>query len=236
MPLADGSVLPVVLTEEPLFSRELEGMVAAGRRGTPYRITDAIRAIAQDAVILGVVEEILGGPDWVMWGANIRRATPNEAQNWHVDLERLLWPKITVAIGLAGCPADSATCCVAGSQKYRAEPPQTEAEVLAAGGPEQIAGFGDGRLYVFDARVWHPGEPAASGERVMLFLTYPRADQLRIPLLVDYYLRLWAVEASPYFSKVTGAGLRRDVAPLPLRYRVTRWMQRCRGLWAEAYG
>ena len=228
-PLADPSVAPGLLTDEPLFTREIARMEAEGRRGIPYLLTDAIRQVAQDAAIVATVERILGTQEWVMWGPNIRRATPNQAQEWHVDLESLLWPTVTVAVGLGGCTANSATWCIAGTQRHAAAPPAAEEAVLAEGTPEQFTGFGDGRFYVFDARVWHRGEPAASGERVVLFLHYQRADEPRIPLLVDYYLQWWGREAAPYFTNADGAGLRRDVAQLPWRYRLRRWINRFSG-------
>jgi|SoiMethySBSTD1v2_1073268.scaffolds.fasta_scaffold1755110_1 hypothetical protein len=118
-PLADPSVLPALLADEPAFAAALESIHAEGRRGVPYLLTDAIRRVARDATILATVETILGPREWVMWGANIRRATPNQAQAWHVDLESLLWPTVTVAIGLAGCTPESATSCIPGTHLRR---------------------------------------------------------------------------------------------------------------------
>lgn len=217
-PLADTSVVPALLADEPAFARELAWMEAEGRRGVPSLLTDAIRHVAQDAAIVAEVEPILGTREWVMWGPNIRRATPNEADAWHVDLESFLWPTVTVAVGLAGCTAASATWCMAGTQRRREIPP--------VGTQEQIADFGDGRFYVFDASVWHRGDRETSRDRLILFLHYQRADEPRIPLLVDYYRQWWGREAAPYFTKVEGSGLRRDVARLPWRYRIDRWMRR----------
>jgi ketosteroid isomerase-like protein len=224
--LADASVLPELLADEAVFTAELARMEAEGRRGVPYLLTEAIRRVARDAAITGVVEDILGTAEWVMWGPNIRWATPNQADVWHVDLESFLWPTVTVAVGLAGCTPESATWCLAGTQGRRVMPPSTEREVLAEGAAEQMTGFGDGRFYVFDASVWHRGDRETSRERVMLFLHYQRARDRRIPLLVDYYKQLWAPEASPYFPV---EGVRREVAALPWRYRWDRWRSGWRG-------
>jgi hypothetical protein len=222
-PLADPSVLPVLLAEEPMFASALESLRTEGRHAVPYLLTDAIRRVAQDSSILASVEAILGTGEWVMWGANIRRATPNQAHVWHVDLESLLWPTVTVAIGLAGCTPQSATWCIPGTHLRYEAPPLTEAEVLSCGTPEQIAGFGDGRFYVFNARVWHQGDPAVSRDRVVLFIHYQRAADPRIPLMTDYVLQTWAMEAAPYFTTVAGGRLRTDVARLPWRHRLHRW-------------
>lgn len=221
--LADPSVVRELLADEPLFARELARMEAEGRRGVPYLLTEAIRRVAQDAAIVATVEAILGTREWVMWGPNIRRATPNQAHTWHVDLESFLWPTVTVAVGLAGCTAEAATWCIAGTQGRRDWPPAEEAAVLAAGEPEQFVGFGDGCFYVFDASVWHRGDRETSRERVMLFLHYQRAEERRIPLLVDYYRQVGGREAAPHFA--VAGGVRSEVARLPWRYRLGRLLR-----------
>ncbi len=228
-PLDDRSVLPALLADEPLFAEALSATQAEGRHAVPYLLTDAIRRVARDASILDTVKAILGTRDWVMWGANIRRATPNQAQVWHVDLESLLWPTVTVAVGLEGCTPQSATWCIPGTHRLRKAPPLTEAGVLAQGRPEQIAGFGDGNFYVFDARVWHQGDPANSRERVVLFTHYQRAADPRIPLMLDYVGQTWASEASPYFTTVAADQLCTDRARLPFRHRLNGLMNWVRG-------
>ena len=227
-PLADPSVVPKLLVDEQMFADALESMRAEGRQGVPYMLTDAICRIAQDASILVAVEAILETSQWVMWGANIRRDTPNQAHQWHVDLESFLWPTVTVAIGLAGCTPEAATWCIPGTHLSGKGPPSKEASVLAHGHPEQIEGFGNGRFYVFDARGWHRGDPATSRERVVLFIHYQRAEEARIPLMVDYQRQLWAKEASPYFTTVARERLCTDLARLPWWYRLNRWMKRTR--------
>ena len=204
-PLADASVIPALLADEPLFARAIAGNRARGLHQVPYIITDAVRHVAQDRAILSTVCPILGTEDWVMWGPNIQRATPNEAHLWHTDLESLYWPTITVAVGLSGCTPQSATW-------FQAEE------------PEQIAGFGDGHFYVFNARTRHRGDPNSSRDRVVLLFHYQRAQDPRIPLMLDYERNLWAPEASPFYSTIPAERIRRDVAPLPLACRlVGRW-------------
>jgi hypothetical protein len=82
---------------------------------------------------------------------------------------------------------------------------------------------------VFDARVWHQGNPAASRERVVLFIHYHRAEEPRIPLMLDYERQLWAKEPSPYFTTGLRGRLRTDLARLPWWYRRDQWMSRVRG-------
>lgn len=222
-PLAVPAILPALLADEPLFTRALAALHAEGRHAVPYLLTDAIRHAARDPHILATVEAILGTPHWVMWGANIRRATPNQANLWHVDLESLLWPTVTVAIGLDACTPQSATWCIPGTHRLRQPPPASESALLAHGQPQQIANFGDGHFYTFDARVWHRGDPASSRDRVVLFLHYQRAADPRIPLMHDYVLQTWRPEPAPYFSPAANGRLRTDLARLPWRYRLNRW-------------
>lgn len=225
-PLADPSILPGLLADEPMFADSLRAMRAQGRQGVPYMLTNSIRRVAEDAAIIAMVEAILGTHEWVMWGANIRRATPNQAHAWHVDLESLLWSTTTVAIGLAGCTSESATWFIAGTHLRGKGPPSNEAAILAQGCPKQVAGFGNGGFYVFDARTWHRGDPVTSRDRIVLFMHYQRADEPRIPLMVDYVRQRWAREGSPYFTNVERERLRTDIAGLPWWYRFNRWKRR----------
>lgn len=228
-PLADASVLPALVADEPIFAEALAALRAEGRNAVPYLVTDAIRCVAGDASVVSAVEAILGTQDWVMWGANIRRATPNQANVWHVDLESLLWPTVTVGIGLEGCTPASATWCIPGTHLVRQPPPMKEEKVLSRGKPEQIAGFGDGCFYAFDAAVWHRGDPTTSRERVMLFLHYQRAQDARIPMMEDYVVQRFATDASPYFTLVPEQRLCTRVAKVPWWYRWERWKSRIRG-------
>ncbi|MEP7367022.1 MAG: hypothetical protein ABI972_27500 [Acidobacteriota bacterium] len=227
-PLADPSVLPALLADEPLFTRELASFQSGGRHAVPYLLTDAIHRVAQDPALLSSVEALLGTREWVMWGPNIRRATPNQANLWHVDLESLLWPTITVAIGLAGCTPQSATWCIPGTHLRQQAPPLTEAAVLSHGPPEQISDFANGRFYVFDARVWHRGDPAFSRDRVVLFLHYQRAADPRIPLMDDYVLQTWKPEPAPYFTPIDSARVPTVLAAQPWKHRISRWISRVR--------
>jgi hypothetical protein len=231
-PLANASILPALLADEPLFASALASLRAEGRNAVPYLETDAIRRVAEDAAVVSVVEAILGTRDCVMWGANIRRATPNQASAWHVDLESLLWSTVTVGIGLEGCTQASATWCVPGTHRLRQAPPLTEAEVISHGRPEQIAGFGDGCFYAFDARVWHRGDPTTSQERVMLFLHYQRAEDPRIPMMEDYVRQTFSKNAAPFFGLAATQErlwtIYTRVAKIPWWYRWQRLKSRIR--------
>lgn len=227
--LADASVLPALVADEPLFERALGSLRAEGRNAVPYFDTDAIRRVAQDEAVVSTMEAILGTRDLVMWGANIRRGTPNSAGDWHVDLESLLWPTVTVGIGLEGCTPQSATWCIPGTHSRRQAPPPAEADFPPGSEPRQIAGFRNGCFYAFDARVWHRGDPATSTGRVMLFLHYQKASEARIPMMEDYTQRRFSKEAAPYFTLPSRGRACTRVAKIPWWYRWQQWKFRIRG-------
>lgn len=227
-PLADPSIVNALLADEPIFGQALEQIRAEGRKSVPYLLTEAICRVAQDGAILEKVAAILGTSDWVMWGANIRRATPNQASFWHVDLESALWPTVTVAVGLAGCTPESATWCLPGSHR-RPRLPLAGDRLPPASEAQQIAGFRDASFYVFNARMWHRGDPATSRERVILFLHYQPASAPRIPQMEDYERHRWARVPAAYFTTIAPERVCRKLARLPWRYRLNCWARQALG-------
>ncbi len=242
LPLADPRVVPAVIDDAGTFDAALAQIAARGVHQVPYLLTDAITRITHDARIVAAAEEYLQTDRWVMWGANIRRDTPNEAHRWHLDLESFLWPTLTVGIGLQGCHPAAATWFIPGAHRIGRGPRAAEADggdaaVLAAaraedrrcGAPTAVAGFGDERFYVFNARCWHRGEQAASVGRMMLFLHYQRADARRVPYLLDYRRNTWSREAAPYLVSPAAVGVDTAVARPPLRHRAAVAWARVRG-------
>ncbi len=237
----------MLLKEVPLFEAESQRIKAQRRAGVPYLLTDGCAAAARDPQVVDAVASILGTRDLVMWGANIRLATPNEAHLWHVDLESSLWPTVTVAVGIAGCNPKSATWCIPGTQRLTLPPPAVGdgpdnlAQVLAAAKslglphatPQQIENFGDGRFYLFNANVWHRGDPAASWDRVALFMHYQRAQDRRIPEMWDHRMREWSSRPAPYMALNAASKPNTATYRPPWRHRYEafrrRWAQRLSG-------
>lgn len=230
--LADPSPLPELRRDAGLFDAELAEWQARGHARVPYLFTDAIEHVARDAAIVAVIEGVLGTSRWVTWGPNILRETPNAASRWHVDLENRYWPSITVAVGVGGCSATTATWCLPGTHRLTRTPfsfgdEGGDERVLRSarrttsdcGPPEQIVGFGDGRFYAFDARTWHRGEPGTSTDRLILYLHYQAADAGRVPLMLDYARHRWSPEPAPY-RPGPGVAPVTTVARLPLRERL----------------
>lgn len=240
--LADPSVLPALIDDAETFDAAVAEIAARGEHRVPYLLTDAIARVANDAHVVAAAEQYLETDCWVMWGANIRRDTPNQAHRWHLDLESFLWPTLTVAIGLRGCRPAGATWFIPGAHRIGRGPRDREADggdaaaVAAAraeeprcGVPTQIAGFGDGRFYVFNARCWHRGDREASAGRLMLFLHYQRADAPRVPFMLDYERSAWSREAAPYLASPAARVVNTVVARPPLRHRAAVAWQRLRG-------
>ena len=220
-PLADPSVLPELIADRATFERAFADLRARGlERCVAYIVTDAIRRAAQDPAILGAVGAILGpGEPLVMWGPNIREDVPNQAYNWHVDMESWHWPTVTVAVGLRGCSAGNATRYLAGSQRLSHPPEPVPHDAVPPGGEslplQTFRGFGDGRFYVFNARGWHCGDPRAAAGRTLLLMHYQRASERRIPQMRDYGRGLWFNRPAAYAAIPHDTAARRTMYRAP---------------------
>lgn len=211
-PLMSPDVVMELLADAVVFEAAVAANTAAGRHRVPYAITDAIERTAHDANIVALVSHIIGIDErWVMWGSNIQTGTPNDAGRWHVDLESMHWPTITVAVGIEGCSPVNATRCIQGSHRLRCAPSvlsdqHSDAEALRTakrldercGDVVTPTEFSVGRFYAFDAKSWHSGQVDASSGRVMLFLHYQRASDPRIPLMTDFAAKTWSTEPAPF--------------------------------------
>ncbi|NNE73670.1 MAG: GNAT family N-acetyltransferase [Acidimicrobiales bacterium] len=239
LPLADPDVIDALAADRVHFDRALERSAAEGRAEVPYRFTGAIERAAFDPAVVEVVQAILRTDQWVVWGPNIRRETPNEAHRWHVDLESWYWPSITVAVGVEGCSPEAATVFLPGTARLdrlpsRARQPTDDASVVTlarqqgvTAEPTAIRGLANGRFGVFDAKTWHRGVPEASAGRVLLFLHYQRADARRVPTMVDHHRHQWSTEPAPYRS-TTGVNPVVRTANLPAREHLRRLDHRLR--------
>jgi hypothetical protein len=229
--LRDPSPLPQLCHDVALFEAKLAEWQASGHSGIPYLFTDAIERVARDAAIRAVVEALLGTDAWVVWGPAILRETPNAASRWHVDLDSRYWPSISIAIGVDGCSAETVLSYLAGTHRLERTPfscgddADTDRVLRSArrtnpdcGPPEENAGFGDGRFYVFDAKTWHRGAPGTSTTRLVLFLHYQAANADRVPWMLDYKRHRWSREPAPFLAG-PGATPVTTVARLPVRER-----------------
>ncbi|WP_420861311.1 phytanoyl-CoA dioxygenase family protein [Algirhabdus cladophorae] len=236
--LANPFAMEGLVADSAAFEAEVATLRAQGRRTVPYRITDAIRAVAHDAALVEVMTTLLGSSDWVMWGSNIRIGTPNEAHQWHVDIESVHWPSITVAVGVKGCREENATRVISGSQAIpvvtleAVDQAQDEAVLRAARTKGKTdaqilspQGFGDGKFFVFDARAWHAGVPNQSNDRCILFMHYQRADALRVPQMKDYSKGTFFRHPAPFIDGTGRANPKVSAGPYASRLErlAVRW-------------
>jgi hypothetical protein len=226
--LADPTILDDLKADAAVFDEAVDRLRRDGERRVPYRLTGATSRVAHDTSLLAAVREILGQHDVVMWGANIQRQVPNQADRWHADVESWHWPTVTVVVGLDGCDEGSTTRCIPGTQHLRRWPPSTadDATVLRAARrkndcPEGIVrfdSFGDGRFYLFNARCWHCGHADGAQEKLALFLHYQLARDPRIPRMKNYRHSTWFDEPAPYVA-IDGATVNEQQYPPPRRSR-----------------
>jgi hypothetical protein len=209
--LADPHVLSGVRDDASWFAEAVADLNRQGVHRVPYEFTPAIERLACDPALVGVVEDVLGSERWVAWGANIQIGTPNDAFEWHTDIESDFWPTITVVVGIAGCRSGNATRYIPGSHRLPVKPAESgdasdDELVLATAtmlDPDcdeivRFDGFGDGRFSVFDAKGWHCGDTEESVDRLALFLHYQHADHLRIPYMRDFTAGTWFDHAAAF--------------------------------------
>lgn len=238
LPLTHPDDIDHALADVPLFEAALARFEQEGRRQVPYLLTDSIRRLAVDPAIVATVQTLLGTDQWVMWGANIRKSIPNQAQNWHTDLESVLWPSITIALGLSGCKPEGATLFIPGSQAIGRGPASCMSDVADTHSvvrkaqqlvadctpPCSIDGFADGRFYAFNGGCWHRANEHGADGKVVLYMHYQAAADKRIPLMLDYTSHTWSRKACPYMLSPNAGSARSDVYQPPLRHRLGSWL------------
>ena len=204
-----------IAKDAPLFDTELAGYQARGSYRIPYINTPAIKGLLRDQTLQSAVTAGLGSDQWVMWGSNIRRGTPNAAHQWHTDLESDLWPSVTLALGLEGCNKHNATWFKPAS--HRELPEQRD--------PQQPSDFGNGKFILFDAHCQHRSDPAETRERVILFTHFQLAAEPRVPHMLDHKRDHWSSEPAPFIAGPAVKLYEEQVARLPLRYRAHRLLR-----------
>ena len=204
-----------IAKDAPLFDTELARYQAKESYRIPYINTAAIKNLLKDQCLQSAVTAGLGSDQWVMWGSNIRRGTPNAAHQWHTDLESDLWPSITLALGLEGCNKHNATWFKPAS--HLEQPEQRD--------PQQPSNFGNGKFILFDAHCQHRSDPAETSERVILFTHFQLAAEPRVPHMLDHKRDHWSSEPAPFIAGPNVQQYEERVARLPREYRVHRLMQ-----------
>ena len=143
-------------------------------------------------VIARRVASILG-PDVLAWGLTLTRSLPGGVHRWHVDIEHLRWPGVSVYIGLENNDQDSTLKVLTGSHRMPERPQaygvKDDAGALAAMRstvPEaEIVRMPvrPGEFFLFDGRLWHASHNTGPNIRLAMIIHYSRPDvRVQAPL------------------------------------------------------
>ncbi len=155
--------------------------------------------VASHPAIVTRVASILG-PDVIAWGLTLTRSAPGAVHRWHVDIEHLRWPGVSVYIGLQNSSLHSTLKVLSGSQRMAARPQafgvQDDASALAAVRPEVPEAdivrvpLQPGEFFLFDGRLWHGSHNTGAKVRIAMIIHYSRPDvRVQIPLNFEEPIR-----------------------------------------------
>ena len=180
--------------------------------------------------IVGRVASILG-PDVIAWGLTLTRSIPGGVHRWHVDIEHMRWPGVSVYIGLVNNDQDSTLKVLTGSHRMPERPQvygvQDDAGALEAvrpmaSGAEVVrVPIRPGEFFLFDGRLWHGSHNTGSDIRLAMIIHYSRPD-VRVQIPLNFNDPIQWHESRPPCVLVCGEdrhGINRLVgrpAPLPL--------------------
>ena len=136
------------------------------------------------------------GPDVIAWGLTLTRSMPGGVHRWHVDIEHLRWPGVSVYIGLVNSDLDSALKVLTGSHRMPEKPQaygvNDDAGALAAVSPAVPEAeivrmpLRPGEFFLFDGRLWHGSHNTGPNIRLAMIIHYSRPDvRVQIPLNFD---------------------------------------------------
>ncbi len=160
-----------------------------------HAVDDVVADIAASRPIVDRMRALLG-PDIIAWGASFTWREPGQVHRWHVDVEHVAWPGVTVFIGLEGSSAESSLKVISRSHRLDESPQRlgltSDADVLAAcqaripGADLANVAIGPGSFFMFSGRLWHGSHNLSAIPRAALLLQYARPDaRIRIPLTFD---------------------------------------------------
>jgi hypothetical protein len=155
--------------------------------------------VACHPAIVGRVASVLG-PDLIAWGLTLTRSAPGGVHRWHVDIEHMHWPGLSVYIGMEHNDQDSTLKVLEGSQRMGARPQafgvDDDASALAAvqaKAPEAKivrTPVQPGEFFLFHGQLWHGSHNTGGKTRIAMIIHYSRPDaRVRIPLNFDDPIR-----------------------------------------------
>src|SRR5579885_2753912 len=148
--------------------------------------------VACHPAIVGRVASVLG-PDLIAWGLTLTRSQPGSVHRWHVDIEHMRWPGMSVYIGLENNDLDSTLKVLEGSHRM-GERPQAFGVQDDAGALEAVCArvpgakvlrvpLQPGEFFLFHGQLWHGSHNSGAKVRIAMIIHYSRPDvRVQIPL------------------------------------------------------
>lgn len=151
--------------------------------------------VASHPDIVGRVASLLG-PDLISWGSTLTRSLPGGVHRWHVDIEHMHWPGVSVYIDLENNDPDSTLKVLEGSQRMGSRPQAyqvaDDAGALAAvratapGARILRVPVQPGEFFLFHGPLWHASHNTGDKARIAMIVRYSRPDaRVQIPLNFD---------------------------------------------------
>ncbi len=150
--------------------------------------------VARHPAIVGRVASLLG-PDILAWSFTINSYFPGKVHPWHVDVEHLRWPGVSVFLGLRNITIKSTLKVISGSQRIRQLPEEfgvvDDESALAAclkfvPDAELVrVPIREGEFFIFDGPIWHGSQNMSFKLRSAAIIQYCRPDQ-KITAPINY--------------------------------------------------
>jgi phytanoyl-CoA dioxygenase PhyH len=185
----------------------------------------AFRASVAHHSVVSRVSSLLG-PDVLAWGATTTVRRPGQIHRWHVDVEHIRLPGVTVFIGLQHTTPESSLQLIECSHHINAIPQtlgiRSDKEALAASKALEprsrlvTVAMSQGEFFIFDGRVWHGSHNTGPDTRLAIVAQYSRPDaDVAIPLTFDEPLH-WHSYRPPCLlvSGIDQFGVNRIISPL----------------------
>jgi non-heme Fe2+,alpha-ketoglutarate-dependent halogenase len=159
-----------------------------------HAIIPEVRKVVTHPAIVEKVKSILGN-DVMLWGSTITTRVPEQNHRWHVDVEHLNWPGVSVFIGLSGASPLSTLKVVSKSHCINELPPKIcgsddlvkEHAQKFMDSPEIVSvNVNEGDFFIFDGLTWHGSENLSKKVRFSIIAQYTvPSSKIEIPANFD---------------------------------------------------
>ena len=165
-------------------------------------ISQHMRKLACDKNILKCVKKVLG-PNVLLWGSSINLKKPMESHRWHIDVEHLEWPGVSVFVGMQGTSDQSTLDVLVGSHKFNNKNISFKtkftnndilnlASSITTNPKIEKLPIKDNGFSLFSGELWHGSLNETNNNRYAVILQYTTPNnKIKIPVTWDKPI-LWA--------------------------------------------